>query len=69
MVMPASSASFDTICMSFSAQMNDTLSQFFSASDAPDDSSSASRSLTRSMPLASLSRPPTPSITSVASLS
>src|SRR4029079_12570575 len=54
---PALSAILATICMSFSAQRNDTFSQFFSASDAPDEISSASRSLTRSMPLASDSRP------------
>ena len=36
-----------TICMSFSAQVKDTFSQFFSASEAPDEISSASRSLTQ----------------------
>ncbi len=54
---PALSAILDTICMSFSAQRNETFSQFFRASDAPELISSASRSLTRSMPLASDRRP------------
>ena len=46
-----------TSALSFSAQRNDTFSQFFSASDAPDEISSASRSLTRSLPFASDNRP------------
>src|SRR5207253_1035047 len=41
---PALSAILETICMSFSAQRNDTFSQFFKASDAPELINSASRS-------------------------
>src|SRR5712691_3614515 len=54
---PALSAILETICTSFSAHVKETFSQFFSASEAPELISSACRSLTRSMPFASLNRP------------
>src|SRR4029079_7314300 len=50
---PALSAILATICISFSAQRNDTFSQFFRASEAPELISNASRNFTTSMPLAS----------------
>src|ERR1700732_958768 len=54
---PALSVMSATICMSLSAQVKEIMSHSLSASDAPELIISASRNLTRSMPVDSASRP------------
>src|SRR5215831_18981260 len=54
---PALSVRSATICMSLSAQVKEILSHSLSASEAPELISKAARSLPRSMPVVSASRP------------
>ena len=62
---PALSVISATTCMSLSAQVKEIMSHSLSASEAPELIISASRSLTRSMPVVSASRPASISPTAV----